>query len=458
MRRVRHTRLSRRSLSCRPADSRWGSRRTEVVSARRSARSTTSRRPTRPAASPPPVSYWVLFVSHAGGAWVNSDVGASNADASPTETTSGFRYDSLTGADPPPASPAGTCPVVTPPPMPTRTPDAIGQVHSRTADPSPRRRVPRRCAHPATPAASTTPTSGILGVATPGATAAPLASLRSPRDQPGINVGILLAAIGVGALIGLLGVQPFVGGVANESARARRLVPFGHDHRARHRESGVSGARAALRAQRPRRVAPTRRLPPRPAASRWWSRRLIAIAVTTLASHTGDHAFLVLPPAIPVIGGSLTARGGGLRRIDRGRHRGGRARRRLRCPSCCCRTALVDALPECPGAYRCGDRDGAQPDPGHRAQRNRDPRRATDARLASPPCPRVAGSRGTGRADRARELDHPRRSDGGARLRLGSANPLRRPVVWRWSDIAVCVVAPAAAVAFVALRVVGRHR
>ena len=32
----------------------------------------------------------------------------------------------------------------------------------------------------------------------------------------------------------------------------------------------------------------------------------IAIATTTLASHTGDHAFLVLPSGIPVIGGALT--------------------------------------------------------------------------------------------------------------------------------------------------------
>jgi energy-coupling factor transport system permease protein len=32
----------------------------------------------------------------------------------------------------------------------------------------------------------------------------------------------------------------------------------------------------------------------------------IAIATTTLASHTGDHAFLVLPAGIPVIGGKLT--------------------------------------------------------------------------------------------------------------------------------------------------------
>ena len=32
----------------------------------------------------------------------------------------------------------------------------------------------------------------------------------------------------------------------------------------------------------------------------------IAIATTTLASHTGNHAFLVLPSGIPVIGGALT--------------------------------------------------------------------------------------------------------------------------------------------------------
>jgi energy-coupling factor transport system permease protein len=33
---------------------------------------------------------------------------------------------------------------------------------------------------------------------------------------------------------------------------------------------------------------------------------LIAIVITTLASHTGDHAFLVLPAGIPVFGGPLT--------------------------------------------------------------------------------------------------------------------------------------------------------
>lgn len=147
--------------------------------------------------------YWVLFVSHAGGAWVTSDLGASNVSVTNGDDI-GFRYDSQTGADPPPPSPAGTCPVVTPPPVPARTP--VSTVRS-----TPTQRIPSASEaapatpHPVTPRPSTTATAGVLGVATPGATAAPLASVRSPGDQPGINVGILLAAIGAGALIGLLG-------------------------------------------------------------------------------------------------------------------------------------------------------------------------------------------------------------------------------------------------------------
>ncbi len=147
--------------------------------------------------------YWVLFVSHAGGAWVNSEVGASNLSVTNGDDI-GVRYDSQTGADPPPPSPAGTCPVVTPPPVPARTPAPSGGS-------TPTQRTPSSSSggsvaiHPATPIPSTTPTPGILGVAAPRATAAPLASVRSPSDQPGINVGILLAAIGAGALMGLLG-------------------------------------------------------------------------------------------------------------------------------------------------------------------------------------------------------------------------------------------------------------
>jgi hypothetical protein len=147
--------------------------------------------------------YWVLFVSHAGGAWANSNLGASNLTITNGDDI-GFRYDSQTGADPPPPSPAGTCPVVTPPPAPTRTPAPT--VRSTATQPTPHLSAGALTTpHATTPTPSTTPAAGILGVVTPGATAAPLASVRSPVDQPGINVGILLAAIGAGALIGLLG-------------------------------------------------------------------------------------------------------------------------------------------------------------------------------------------------------------------------------------------------------------
>jgi hypothetical protein len=144
-------------------------------------------------------SYWVLFVSRGGGAWVNSDVGASSVNVANGDDI-GFRYDSQTAADPPPPSPAGTCPAVTPTQAPTRTPAPASRpaaTSRATSSSAPGTSVP----HP-TPA----PTAGVLGVATAGASA-PLASVRSPGNQPGVNVGVLLAAIGAGALIGLIGAR-----------------------------------------------------------------------------------------------------------------------------------------------------------------------------------------------------------------------------------------------------------
>jgi len=190
--------------------------------ARPSARSTTSR-PRIAGCFTATGLYWVLFVSHAGGPWVNSDVGASSLSVTNGDDI-GFRYDSQSGADPPPPSPAGTCPVVTPPPAPTRTPaPTVGST------PSPRTASFGRC-RGAAPSIRHNPHGGsdrrILGIATPGATAAPLASVRSPVEQAGDQCRILLAAIGAGALIGLLGIS-VLRGAANESARARRLVGIG---------------------------------------------------------------------------------------------------------------------------------------------------------------------------------------------------------------------------------------
>jgi hypothetical protein len=147
-------------------------------------------------------SYWVLFVSRAGGAWAVSDLGASNVAVGNGDDI-GFRYDSQNGADPPPPSPAGTCPVVTPPPARTPTPAA-------RATPPPRATLSQSAtptAHPATPPAPTTPTAGVLGVATPGATPIAVGSLRSASAPPGVNVGLLLAVVGAGGLVGLLGAR-----------------------------------------------------------------------------------------------------------------------------------------------------------------------------------------------------------------------------------------------------------
>ena len=148
-------------------------------------------------------SYWVLFVSRAGGPWTVSDLGASNVAVGNGEDI-GFRYDSQNGADPPPPSPAGTCPVVTPPPARTPTPAARATAPPPQATSS---RSATSTAHPATAPPTTTPTAAVLGVATPGATPISVGSLRSASPPTGVNVGVLLAVVGAGGLVGLLGAR-----------------------------------------------------------------------------------------------------------------------------------------------------------------------------------------------------------------------------------------------------------
>ena len=231
------------------------------------------------------------------------------------------------------------------------------------------------------------------------------------------------------------------GGV-DEPARARASWSLaGRDHRARHRQPGVSGARAALRAQRPDRAVAGRTCRSAGCSSRSSSPAAIAIATTTLASHTGDHAFLVLPAGIPVIGGTLTIEAA-LFGLSTGIGIAAAVLAAAPLSLVLEPHALVDALPARARAHRRGDRHGAQPHPGHRAQRHRDSRRAAHARLALAARSRVAGSRGAGRADGARGLDHARRGDGGARLRIGRANALQRAGV---APRTMCVVAVVAA-------------
>lgn len=147
-------------------------------------------------------SYWVLFVSRAGGAWATSDLGVSSETVAGGDGI-GFRFDPQTGADPPPASPAGTCPASTPTPARTPAasvrPTAAPRASSSTPSAPPSRSAP-------TPP-SATPTAGVLGVATPAASPGAIGSLRRPDSPPGINVGLLLAAVGSGGLLGLLAIR-----------------------------------------------------------------------------------------------------------------------------------------------------------------------------------------------------------------------------------------------------------
>lgn len=148
-------------------------------------------------------SYWVLFVSHGSGAWASSALGASSETIAGGDDV-GFRFDPQTGADPPPASPAGTCPVLTP--SPARTPAPT----SGRASAAPRAASATPSAPPSrssTSLPSATPTEAVLGVATPAASPGSIGSLSRPGSPSGVNLGLLLTAVGAGGLLGLLGVR-----------------------------------------------------------------------------------------------------------------------------------------------------------------------------------------------------------------------------------------------------------
>ncbi|MHB8488179.1 MAG: hypothetical protein ACYDCS_01600 [Candidatus Dormibacteria bacterium] len=147
-------------------------------------------------------SYWVLFVSRAGGAWVNSDLGASSVMLAAGDDI-GFRYDPQTGADPPPPPPAGTCPTATPPPARTQTP----AVRAASAPRATSQTQTTPLSPAATPPPTATPTGDVLGLATPAASAVSVGSSPRPGAPPGISPGLLLAAVGAGGLIGLLSVR-----------------------------------------------------------------------------------------------------------------------------------------------------------------------------------------------------------------------------------------------------------
>jgi hypothetical protein len=145
-------------------------------------------------------SYWVLFVSHAGGAWATSTTGASSTYVGGGDDI-GFRFDPLGGPDPPPSTAAGTCPAT---PPATATPST--PVPARSPAPA------RTTAQPArtTPSAATGPASGVLATTpTPGGALPRARAATAVASSAGVqlNLGLLAAVTAIGGLFGLLGAQ-----------------------------------------------------------------------------------------------------------------------------------------------------------------------------------------------------------------------------------------------------------
>ena len=180
---------------------------------------------------------------------------------------------------------------------------------------------------------------------------------------------------------------------------------------------------------------------------------IIAIAVTTLASHTGDHAFLVLPSAIPVVGGALTVEAA-VFGATTGLGIAAAVLAAAPLSLVVMPNSLVDALPS--SLARTGAAIGTAlnliPGIARSATEIRDAQRMRGWRpgrvrewpdLAVPVVLTALESSIT-----LAEAMEARGYGSGARTHYNDA-------VWRAADVAVCVVAPMAAIAFVLLRLAG---
>lgn len=155
-------------------------------------------------------SYWAMFVSRGGGGWQNADRGISTETFSDGDAE-GFRYDSQSGAEPPPASPVGICaralatPTVAPvvPPAAAGGPPPAQGAPAGTVSTAPAASTSQTAA-PSSAAASQEPSvirpaGSRGGVATVGRRPTPPAS--------GPDAALLAAGAGIAALAGLVVVR-----------------------------------------------------------------------------------------------------------------------------------------------------------------------------------------------------------------------------------------------------------
>jgi hypothetical protein len=161
-------------------------------------------------------SYWVFFTASSDGIWASAAHGISATDVSDGDSV-GFRYDALTGSDPPPPSPIGVCPpppTATPKPTahPTPTPvvTAAPGPTSHSAVPTPSAAVATGVTGDSMPTASNSPTpaDGVLGLSTSQVSPVPALGVATKAviDSP-FNPAVVIAVIAVAALLGLLGIQ-----------------------------------------------------------------------------------------------------------------------------------------------------------------------------------------------------------------------------------------------------------
>lgn len=163
--------------------------------------------------------FWAMDVSRGGGPWQTADRGIST-EAFGDGDAEGFRYESQSGPEPPPASPAGICAraLATPPPAaassggaPPASRGAGSPAGSSAVAPGPSRPgtpgtgAPAPAASPAAPASpvpvviNPAPPHGPRGVTTTG--------IRQTGAAPGVNIGLVLASAAGCALVALLVLQ-----------------------------------------------------------------------------------------------------------------------------------------------------------------------------------------------------------------------------------------------------------
>ena len=159
-------------------------------------------------------SYWAMFVSRGGGGWQNADRGISTETFSDGDAE-GFRYDSQSGSEPPPTSPAGICaralatptaaPAVPPASAAGGPPPAQGAGNGTDASGPAGSTAPAGSTSPAA-APPTAAASQEPSVISPAGSRGRDATVGRPPVRPasGPDAALLAAGAGIAALAGLV--------------------------------------------------------------------------------------------------------------------------------------------------------------------------------------------------------------------------------------------------------------